>query len=386
MKKPEANEILTRYLAGKCTDEEKALVESWHLSYELDVLNDLNVEEQEKDLDKVWAALERSESVSRKIRLWPKVAAAAAILIIVGSGLFFYLQKNRDDGELTQLASNILPGKNEAILTLSNGKKITLSETLKGEIARQHGISITKQENGTIVYKINDSGGDVANLGKPQFNVISTPRGGHYQLNLPDGTKVWLNAASELKFPIRFAVNERRVELQGEAYFEVFKNRDSPFHVKTRHQDLEVLGTHFNINAFDDEQETQTTLLEGAVSIVPDRVAPSIPYSTVLKAGQQATLTNSSMNVEKADVDEAISWKNGMFHFSDTRFSSIMRQASRWYDVDVRYENGVPELRYSGEVSRSVNAAAFLDMLKYLGVKFRIERLSGDRKRIVVSQ
>jgi transmembrane sensor len=389
MEKPKANQILTRYLDGKCTEEEKALLESWHLDHDLDTVENLDFNEQVKDLDQVWAMLQQPEPVVKRTRLWPKVAIAAAITLIAGLGLFFYQQKVSAEKEQYELAAALHPGKNDAVLTLSNGQRVVLNETETGEIAQQSGISITKAADGTIVYNSNNSPKmRKTQAGELQYNTIATPRGGKYQVNLPDGTKVWLNAASELKYPVIFAVNERRVVLKGEAYFEVSKNRNSPFHVKTLSQDLEVLGTHFNVNAFADEQETKTTLLEGAVKIVPVNLNRSskIPANIILKPGQQAVLDKVELNIAKADISEVMSWKNGMFQFNDTELSSIMRQASRWYDVDVVYEGEIPAIRFSGEVSRNVNAATFLDMLKYLDVKFKIESLEGNRRQIVVSK
>jgi transmembrane sensor len=387
MKEPNAKEILNRYLEGKCTEEEAALLESWHLSYPLDAVEDIDFDEQTKDLDKVWAALQEQEPVVKRARLWPKLAAAAAVTLVAGIGVFFYLQKIKAEKEQIRLASGLLPGKDDAVLTLSNGQKIILNEASNGQVAQQSGITITKAADGTIIYNSNVATGK-SQGGKMEYNTIATPRGGKYQLNLPDGTKVWLNAASSLKFPVNFAANERRVELNGEAYFEVSKNRQRPFHVKTTGQDLEVLGTHFNINSFKDEVETRTTLLEGAVKILPYNYHSNLanPVEAILKPGQQAVLGSQGLNIVKADVGEVMSWKNGMFQFNDTELSSIMRQASRWYDVDVVYEGKIPAIRFSGEVSRRVNAAAFLDMLKYLDVKFSIESLGGNKRRIVVSR
>lgn len=386
MEKIDARDILTKYLEGKSTEEEKALLESWHLNYALDGAEDLSAEEQKKDLDKVWTLLQQPVPVVKRTRLWPRLAIAAAVIFVGGIGLFFYQQKKTAEREQFKLAASLLPAKNDAVLTLSNGKKVILNEIAAGEIAQESGLSITKAADGTIVYSSSLS--QKTKDSEPQYNTIATPRGGKYQINLPDGTKVWLNAASELKYPVIFASNERKVELKGEAYFEVSKNKTSPFHVKTISQDLEVLGTHFNISAFADEQETKTTLLEGSVKIVPvnSNRSSKIPGSILLKPGQQVVLDKDELNVKKADISEVMSWKNGVFQFNDTELSSIMRQASRWYDVDVVYENQIPLITFTGEVSRNVNAATFLDMLKYLDVKFKIESLEGNRRRIIVSK
>lgn len=399
MEKIQAKVLLAKYEEGKCTEQEKALLESWHLSYPLDELEDLNVVEQQDDLDQVWAMLQQQQQQQQEqqpkpaiksVRLWPRIAVASAIILIGGLALFFYIRQLTSNQELTRFASDLPPGKNNAVLTLSNGQKIVLTETHKGEIAKQGPVSVTKTQDGTIIYHIDHTA--AIDLKAPtkelQYNTIATPRGGKYQLNLPDGTKVWLNAATVLKYPVVFAANERKVELTGEAYFEVSKNKQQPFHVKTAQQDVEVLGTHFNVNAYNDEKEVKTTLLEGSVKVLALNVKPNakMPGSIVLKPNQQATLSETGLHVTDADMEETMSWKNGMFEFKNSDLTSIMRQASRWYDVDVVYEGGVPDVKFSGEVSRSVNASTFLEMLKYLDIKFNIEKTGNNRRRIVVSK
>ncbi|TCC96437.1 FecR family protein [Pedobacter hiemivivus] len=390
MGKIRAKALLAKYEAGECTEQEKALLESWHLSYPLDAVENISLDEQAQDLDQVWNMLQpETKPVTRKLTLWPKIAVAAAMIVVAGIALFFYLQQLNPFQQTNKLASDLLPGKNNAVLTLANGQKIILNETANGEIAKQEGISITKSEDGTIIYNIDPSVPEKkAQSGVLLYNTISTPRGGKYQLNLPDGSKVWLNAASMLKFPVVFAVNERRVELTGEAYFEVAKNKHQPFHVKTTKQDVEVLGTHFNVSAYRDENEVKTTLLEGSVKIIALSKQSNAKTSAdvILKPGEQARLVESQLSVAKADIDEVMSWKNGMFEFNNCDLTSIMRQASRWYDVDVVYESEIPNVKFSGEVSRNVNASAFLDMLKYLDVKFSIEKIGNNRSRIVVSK
>lgn len=396
MEKIQAKVLLAKYEKGKCTEQEKALLESWHLSYPLDELEDLNVVEQQDDLDQVWAMLQQQQQEQqpkpaiKPVRLWPRIAVASAIILIGGLALFFYIRQLTSNQELTRFASDLPPGKNNVVLTLSNGQKIVLTETHKGEIAKQGPVSVTKTQDGTIIYHIDHTA--AIDLKAPtkelQYNTIATPRGGKYQLNLPDGTKVWLNAATVLKYPVVFAANERKVELTGEAYFEVSKNKQQPFHVKTAQQDVEVLGTHFNVNAYNDEKEVKTTLLEGSVKVLALNVKPNakMPGSIVLKPNQQATLSETGLHVTDADMEETMSWKNGMFEFKNSDLTSIMRQASRWYDVDVVYEGGVPDVKFSGEVSRSVNASTFLEMLKYLDIKFNIEKTGNNRRRIVVSK
>jgi ferric-dicitrate binding protein FerR (iron transport regulator) len=201
------------------------------------------------------------------------------------------------------------------------------------------------------------------------LNTITTPRGGQYQVVLPDGSKVWLNAASSIEFPTSFTGNTRNVSITGEAYFEVAKNAAKPFLVKTNRAVIEVLGTHFNVMAYDDEAEMKTTLLEGAVKV------KSGSTSNYLRHGQQAVLnaTGQTRVLDDVDVDDATAWKNGIFQFNDAGIEVIMRQASRWYDVNVSYEGQIPVKQFTGRISRKVKASELLNMLAYTGVKFRIE-------------
>lgn len=381
MEKINAKELLAKYEAGTCTEQEKALLESWHLDYAFEEQEKLNFDEQAADLDKVWSRLQSGQQ-TKTTRIWPFMVSAAAILLIAGIGVFFYQFKNEETKAFAAAAASLQPGKNNAVLTLADGKKIVLDDVANGEIARQSGISIKKSADGTIVYEIVDlkDRHSAANT----YNTVGTPRGGKYQLNLPDGSRVWLNSASEISFPVVFAANERRVTLKGEAYFEVAKNEKQPFHVHTETQDVTVLGTHFNVNAFSDEPASRTTLLEGSVKVTANKASGAVK-ALVLKPGQQAVMSNN-LSLANVNAEEAISWKNGMFQFNETELSSIMRQAARWYNVDVAYEGNIPSIRFSGEVSRNVNAAAFLDMLKFLDVKFRIEKKAGGRSTIIVSQ
>lgn len=394
MEKIRAKALLAKYEAGKCTEEEIALLESWHLSYPIDETENISIEAQMDDLDQVWASLEQQQEKQqspkpaiKQLRFSPRIATAAAVMLIGGLALFFYIQRNQKS---TGFVSDLPPGRNHAVLTLSNGQKIVLNEKTNGEIAKQSGVSITKAQDGTIIYHLDQAvaADTKATEGKLEYNTIATPRGGKYQVNLPDGSKVWLNAATVLKYPVVFAANERRVELTGEAYFEITKNKQQPFHVKTAAQDVEVLGTHFNVNAYTDEQAVKTTLLEGSVKLLALNTIPEakLPGNVVLTPRQQATLTASGFNVADADIEETMSWKNGMFEFRNSDLTSIMREASRWYDVDVVYEGGIPDVKFSGEVSRDVNASTFLEMLKYLDVKFNIEKTGNSRRRLVVSK
>lgn len=306
----------------------------------------------------------------RSFPLWKKMMVAATILMISGIGLYFYNQHLTSlSSPKTEIVNDVKPGSNQAVLTLANGKRIILNASVKGEIAEQSGISVKKTAEGQLIYTLSDAG-TAANIGTAAaFNTIETPKGGQYQINLPDGTRVWLNAASSLKYPVRFDGKERKVSLQGEGYFEVAKDKLKPFKVSSGGQELEVLGTHFNINSYADEPSSKTTLLEGAV-----RLSPHGGQDLVLSPGQQAVLASGRMKVGMVDPEEVMAWKNGNFVFNDEGLESIMRKISRWYDVELSYQRKPSDLTFTGVVSRSKNISAVLNALDKTGkVHFKVE-------------
>lgn len=302
------------------------------------------------------------------------MAAAAAIFILLSIGTYFFY--NKKDIQLKSVqnkpAQDILPGRNKAILTLSDGSKIILNDAKTGEIAKQAGISVMKAADGQLVYTITDAGSTAEN-GEVLYNTIETPRGGQYQVNLPDGSKVWLNAASSLIYPTQFKGNERKVEVSGEAYFEVTPNKLMPFLVKSRDQMIEVLGTHFNVNAYTDEPVIRTTLLEGLVSITPNS-STGLEHK-ILRPGQESILGENRIKIQEADIESVMAWKNGDFVFKEESLASIMRKVSKWYDIEVVYQEGINEkLMFSGLVSRSRNISAILSNMELTGkVHFKIE-------------
>lgn len=369
--------LLERYKAGQCTAEEAALLEGWYLSQsrKSSTLSTAEVASIEQQL---WTGLERHigevpGSVNKPLKLWQRVSWAAAVLLTVSSGLFFYLSKPGHSSDLAQ-AEHILPGTNTAVLTLADGKKINLNDVSIGKLAEESGIVVKKAADGQLVYSIDPKVADQqqAGLGKSSaaLNTISTPKAGQYQLNLPDGTKVWLNAASSLKFPSSFAgLNQRRVSLNGEAYFEVSKNKKLPFIVETDKQAVEVLGTHFNVNSYKDEPQTKTTLLEGSV-----RVSLSKGKEVVLKPGQQSALNlNNQISVTDADVEEAVAWRKGFFQFDNASIETVLRQLARWYDVEVEYEKGMPNKNFTGKIYRNLTLAEALRGIGFTGVNFKVK-------------
>ncbi len=292
-----------------------------------------------------------------------KMAAAAAILIAGIS--FFLLLKSTTSfpkiASIEQRYQNDVPaGGNKAKLILEDGSELLLDN---GANQQQHantaGININFQE-GSVTYQ------SVANTKSIEYNTISIPRGGQYQLTMSDGSKVWLNAGTTLKFPRSFAGDKRSVELSGEAYFEVAKNQEAPFIVKLNNVDVQVLGTHFNVKAYPDESSIKTTLLEGSVQLQAGN------SSTLLQPGKQGVFDGGNILVNDANTAEVVAWKNGQFLFDKSDIESIMQQFERWYDINVQYESGVPKNRFVGEFSRDLSLAASLKILELSGIHFTI--------------
>jgi len=382
MNNPEVEKLLEKYRDGRCTAQEKALVESWHLAALSEKQSDLKHEDIIEAKNQIWQAIEERTEIKPALKrvAWLKVAAAAVVLFFIG-----FIVNNQFKKQFASqiLGSNkteaIKPGSNKATLTLADGSKISLTDANNGVIAKQAGINITKTKNGELVYSIvSTNSAKKENL----FNTIETPRGGQYQINLPDGTKVWLNAQSSLRYPAAFNSEERRVELTGEAYFEVAKLNDKkgkrvPFKVNSevsegRQQQVEVLGTHFNINAYKDEPNNKTTLLEGKVRIVN----LSSSTSNILKPGQQSVIAASTpaVLVRNVDAEDAVTWKDGFFSFNDENLQTIMNKISRWYDVEISYRGAKMDKLFGGRISRFNSVNEVLETLQTTGdVHFKIE-------------
>ena len=332
--------------------------------------------------DRINKKSEKTSWLMRFTDLRMITAAAAAVLLI----LLFTLHLQRGGEERVhqqKLAkTDIAPGGNKAVLTLPDGRKIVLDDARNGQLAKTSGISVMKTKDGQIVYRA-DKKSEPSPL-PGQENSIATPRGGQFQVILPDGTRAWLNAASEIRFPSYFGTQKRSVEVKGEAYFEVAKAYDPkapgkriPFIVRTKYQDIEVLGTHFNVNAYEDESETRTTLVEGRVAVYSRAPGKSPNLSeAILKPGQEAVNNHvrHSLSVQKAETEDVMAWKNGMFSFNDADIGTIMRQVSRWYNVEVVYQGNVQGKQFSGFVSRYEKVSQVLEILESTGaIHFKIE-------------
>ncbi len=370
-------ELIDKYLVGKATREEQNLLEEYYKRLDKNNQSTLTPE-QEQALQQIMLQNIRSEihnipSITpiKRVSYFTRYAAAAVILIAFSIGTYMYLRSAKPEITAATGKIDIAPGGNKAVLTLGNGRQITLEGAKNGNLAQQGATTVHKTDNSLVAYQAGTSDNDAT---VNEFNTITTPRGGQYQVILPDGTHVWLNAASSIRFPVTFAGKVRNVETTGEVYFEVAKDAHKPFNVTSAGQTVTVLGTHFNVMAYPEESSIVTTLLEGSVKITRNNV------SKILKPGEQA-LVNQDIKITPADVDDAVAWKNGITSFNDADIKSIMRKVSRWYDVDVKYQGQVSDRLFTGSISRKSNLSVLLKILALNHIQFSVEG-----KQLIVKQ
>jgi transmembrane sensor len=389
-----AEELIRKYLAGNATPEEEALLESWYIAaaqeqpdmtgepanpnIEAEMLESLRAEQQE--LPKIGEPKSKSP-----VRLWPRVAAAAAVILILSVGSFFLSRKSPTQAIVQQqpLENDILPAGARATLTLLDGRTIPLDSADSHALARQGNATISSL-GGQLIYGASQPGrstasqpggnstnqpGGPAAQGNLAYNTLTTRPGEHYSLLLPDGTKAWLNAGSSITYPVVFEGNERKVKVTGEVYFEVVHDAKQPFKIAVKDQLVEDIGTHLNINAYDDESTINTTLLEGSIKVTKGSA------SAILAPGQQAKIrpVGNSFQIQKVDADEAIAWKNGYFYFDRADIQTMMRQLARWYDVQVIYKGEISKRTFKGKLYRNIKASEALRILTYFGAHFQID-------------
>jgi len=297
---------------------------------------------------------------------------AASLLFVLACGLVFYKYAVKDNVSASQFAKNdkpsneIKPGVKKAVLTLADGSRLVLEDAVKKTLAVQNGASV-EQNGGQLIYHADKNTADTHVMLR---NSINTPRGGEYQLHLEDGTVVWLNSASSITYPVAFNGKERRVSISGEAYFEVAKNPHLPFIVEANGTEVKVLGTHFNVNAYADNDAVKTTLVEGAVEVSKNG------QRALLKPDQQAIAGYGSNQIQviKVDAMEALAWKNGIFLFNNLNIKLVMKEISRWYDIEVVYRGDVTHKTFGGTISRFENFEQLLKTLELTGaIHFKIE-------------
>lgn len=394
------------------SEEESLLLEQWKLESSTNGLLFTKIQEEafvqssiesfeqtdtNAGINRVFTALKLGESAKpipmhttiKSYAGWLKYAAI--ILLVIGAGFYYFLTNNSNpENRMVAGQTDIQPGREGAVLTLADGSQVVLDSLSEGRIAAQNGASIEVQE-GQLVYLPAQH-----KVGQDAYNTVTTNNGRQYGLTLPDGSKVWLNAASTIRYPTVFNGKERQVEVTGEAYFEIAKNANQPFFVKINNRSMvEVLGTSFNINAYENEPRMLTTLVEGRVRVrngtKSGEAISTSNNSVILQPGQQAQLTNGlatptnkSTQVEvinNLDIDKVIAWKNGIFDFRGALLEEVMRQLERWYDIEVVYARDIPNIQFGGKIRRDASLGDVLDGLKGTGVNFKIET---GRKVIVM--
>lgn len=333
-------ELLEKYQAGTASDEEKAMIESWY---------NMVAAKEAAPVDEVQESLQRVRNrlpLPKQARIWPKLAAAAAVLLLL---VYIIRPGGSLKKPLVNRIDSIYPGGNHAVLKLASGQQIALN-------SQQPGIVVKGKK---VLYK-NGNEVTTASVGI-QYMQLMTPKGGQYQITLPDGTQVWLNSATKLTYPDHFEGANRQVELDGEAYFAVAK-ATQPFIVKSRGQEVRVLGTEFNIMAYADEAFIQTALVTGAVKV----------NETLLKPGFEAHFSNESIDVVPSDLKVVTAWKNGLFYFKDASLQTVMNQLQRWYDIEVTYQSERKGDEFNGQIPRDKPLEKVLEILKLSGINFKM--------------
>ncbi|WP_407429745.1 FecR family protein [Arcticibacter sp.] len=361
-------ELIARYKAGEATPAELQALLGLIGEEQFDQLL-----EQDMDIEIERYLASGNAKQMHKGRPWHRYFAAASIFLLLGTGVYLRLRSSspgkKQEVKVNAVITDIEPGSSRATLTLADGSKIDLNDARNGTIAGQDGIKILKSKSGQLIYQIQEQPQSQSLNEELSYNTITTPRGGQWQVILPDGSAVWLNAGSSLRYPTSFSKDGRHVTLTGEAYFEVAKQIDKttgrrePFLVLTNHQKIEVLGTHFNVNAYDDEKVVRTTLLEGKVRLS----TPNSTASIDLKPGFEAVLSDQHFVTAEADAQLAVAWKNGDFIFDGQNLKATMRQIARWYDVDIVYQNMPDNVLIGGTVSRANKLSAVLRALELTG-------------------
>lgn len=388
--------LLEKYTKGEASPAEQNIIEQWIEAGGMEDNSWDKMDEQQKEswqqsleLDIEQKLFPAGETMPPVVyipwyrRLYFQVAAAALIMIATGTAILISTQSSPSTAPLQVVKkapeNDALPGTNKAVLTLADGSVVTLDDSGNGLLATEGNTEVKKMGD-QLVYNSADknSGED-----KSVYNVLATPKGGQYKLVLPDGSKVWLNAASQIKYPVAFAKDKREVEIKGEAYFEIAEQfadkKKTAFVVHiadaggNNKADVEVLGTHFNINSYDDELSINTTLLEGKVRLLTTNGDVSTA-PVLLAPGEQARLSSTAIKVFKnVDVEEVVAWKNGLFLMNKASIPMVLRQLARWYDMEVEYRKGLPEGKISGDIPRNLNLSEVLKVLKLSGVDFKIE-------------
>jgi transmembrane sensor len=377
MSKQDFIELYEKYLSGQCTAAEKELLESYYSEINL-MDNEWDAKLGDEQLIKNIIRAQISEATGIKEqhvlgqrRFYTSLKYAAAVLVFITAGVacWVYFTKKSKLHQVASMPAVIKPGSHSATLTLANGQSIVLNATKNGQISQSSGVAVKKQSDSVLTYTYAGLKRRAINA-VPDSNMLTIPRGGIIQTVLSDGTKVWINASSSLKYPVAFAGTERRVILSGEAYFEAAKNKDMPFKVIVNGVEVQVLGTHFNVMGYHEDKVIKTTLLEGSVKL------RSGGSQTLLKPGQEGVFADgqSQFNVNEVNAADAIAWKEGFIVFDNESIQSIMLKIARWYNVDVVYQGKMNKSNFGGTISRYKSIDVVLKALETTGsVHFKIE-------------
>ncbi|MEH3113818.1 FecR family protein [Pedobacter terrae] len=358
------NDLLKKFREGTLHPEEQAFLETWYLNWDPEKQH-ITEAEINAAKNRVWSSLEQPV---RKLKPWYWLSAVAGVFVVLA--LFwlykFNTQNSRKNHVVYQKEEDFKPGGNKAVLTLASGEAISLGNATTGNVAHQGTVLIEQNESGKLVYTGSNHASEAV-----MMNKLTTPRGGEYQLVLADGTRVWLNAASSISFPAKFSGNTRKVSVTGEVYFEVAHNKKKPFLVTAGEQEISVLGTHFNISAYQDDTFVTTSLISGAVRVKN----LNTKIVKLIRPGQGATTSSGGDDivVHKIDQEEILSWKDGYFQFDDQNIYNIMKILGRWYNVDVQFMNNNHQERFGGTFSKGKQLSETLANLEKLGsVHFKI--------------
>ncbi len=374
--------MLDRYLKNQANTKEKEKLDEFFEENSNSIEASKSIENVSKLEDKIFNYIQfgikeqfKKESTLNRIP-YLQIAASILVIFLFSTTIYFYRSSiaSKSQFPIVQGVAKIedkQPAKNIAILTLGNNSQIVLDEATNGEIAQESGVSILKTDKGELIYKIRNSN-NLSNNDLNKYNTISTPMGGKFKVILPDGSLVVLNAASTLKYPLHFDEKLRKVSFTGEAYFEIAKLVDKqkkriPFYVYSNNQIVEVLGTHFNINSYDNEEYSKTTLLEGSVKIINEK---STATAKILKPGQQAVIKRGDVQTKIliADEAQALAWKDGYFLFKNTNIKDVVNELERWYNVDIQYDDAMEFENITGYISRNVKISSVLKMLQLSGI------------------
>ena len=379
MSKERAEELIRKYLEGTATPEEEALLESWYTEAAQNQLESPAAPDYPKIGEEILQLLRAEQEgqvipvqpkSNSPVRLWPSIAAAAAVIVLLWVGSYLLYHKDPMPSIVKRPAqeTDILPAAAKATLTLVDGQTIQIDSAGGGTLPRQGNARI-ETLNGQLIYSISRPDPQTPKTNGVAYNTLTTKPGEHYSLLLQDGTKAWLNAASSITYPVVFDGDKRQVKVTGEVYFEIAHNDKQPFSIAVRNELIEDIGTHLNINAYDNEPAINTTLLEGRINV------SNGSSSTILRPGQQATLApgEETFHVKTVDADKAVAWKDGYFYFDRADIETVMRQLARWYNIQVAYQGEIPKRTFKGKVYRNINASEALQILSYFGAHFKID-------------